>query len=208
MSFNGFHQTDFDSFQIAGLAARMEAIQERIQPKFKQLGEALQTDVSLLAGEPMFVHIARHARRSVHPPEDTWMAFSSSKRGYKKLPHFQIGLFDDHVFIWFALIYELPDKSNIAEVYRKKIPRLLKLLPQEYVMSFDHTKKSSLPRKGLGKARLEQELIRFRDVKKAEFLAGRQIASDDPVLQNGQAFTVLAKQTFTQLMPLYHMATR
>nr|MBU5222976.1 DUF1054 family protein [Vibrio cholerae] len=32
MSFTGFTQKDFDTFTIDGLDARMEAIQERIQP--------------------------------------------------------------------------------------------------------------------------------------------------------------------------------
>ena len=38
------------------------------------------------------MHVAKHARRSVNPPIDTWVAFAPNKRGYKMLPHFQIGL--------------------------------------------------------------------------------------------------------------------
>nr|WP_313787308.1 DUF1054 family protein [Paenibacillus larvae] len=91
----------------------MKAIRERIQPKFKELGELLCDDLAMMAGNEMFVHIAKHARRTVNPPKDTWMAFCHNKRGYKQHPHFQIGLFDDHVFVWLAFIYELPDKKKM-----------------------------------------------------------------------------------------------
>ena len=36
-----------------------------------------------------YPHVAKHARRSVNPPKDTWVAFATSKRGYKMLPHFK-----------------------------------------------------------------------------------------------------------------------
>lgn len=48
MSFTGFTQHDFDTFAIEGLDGRMEAIRERIQPKFKALGDSLAQDLSLL----------------------------------------------------------------------------------------------------------------------------------------------------------------
>src|SRR5699024_8349621 len=98
-----------------GLAERMTAIQTNIQPKFKQIGEQLRADLSIALGEELYLHIAKHARRTVNPPKDTWLAICDNKRGYKKHPHFQLGLFDDRLFIWLALIYELPNKPNIAQ---------------------------------------------------------------------------------------------
>ncbi len=80
MNFIGFTPRDFDTFQIEGLEARMEAIRERIQPKFQALGEALVDDVAMMAGTEMHVHIAKHARRTINAPKDTWMAFSPSKK--------------------------------------------------------------------------------------------------------------------------------
>src|SRR5699024_11327687 len=65
-------------------------------------------DVRAMVGSDMHLHIAKHARRTVNPPNDTWMAIAGNKRGYKKHPHFQVGLWDDHLFIWLAYIYELP----------------------------------------------------------------------------------------------------
>ncbi|WP_407268143.1 YktB family protein [Radiobacillus sp. PE A8.2] len=201
MSFTGFNQNDFQTFTINGLEERMEAIRERIQPKFTQIGQELTDHLSATLGNEMFLHIARHARRSVNPPNDTWLAIAENKRGYKKHPHFQVGLFDDHVFIWLAFIYELPNKSKIANVLLDKYDELTKL-PDTYVVSLDHMKKVAMPISDL----TEDNIIRFRDVKKAEFLIGQHIASDDPILQDGKQFIKVCKETIDTLVPYYRLA--
>ncbi len=121
MKFTGFNKEDFDTFLIDGLDARMEAIQTRIQPKFQEIGTELADDLSMKLGNEVYLHIAKHARRTVNPPNDTWLAICDNKRGYKKHPHFQVGLFDDRLFIWLALIYELPNKSKICRSIHRSI---------------------------------------------------------------------------------------
>jgi uncharacterized protein YktB (UPF0637 family) len=206
MTFTGFTQNDFDVFTIPGLEGRMEGIQSRIQPKFKALGEPLRDEVSLLTGNPMFLHIAKHARRKVNAPIDTWMAIGHDKRGYKQHPHFQVGLFDDRVFIWLALIYELPNKRAIAESYLSNLKKIRRTIPKEYVLSFDHMKKDVVPLKDLKEQGLQTALERFRDIKKEELLIGHNITHTNPILADGEAFAVFVKNTFETLMPLYQMA--
>ena len=203
MTFQGFDRHDFETFAIEGLDARMEAIRSRIQPKFRELGERLARELSVMSGTEMFLHIAQHARRSVNPPQDTWLAVSANKRGYKMLPHFQVGLFDDHVFVWLAFIYELPSKSEIAAKFLKQVKMIRKAVPAGFAVSTDHMQKTAVP---IGEIDLERTLVRFRDVKKAELLIGRQIAAEDPLLQDGEAFTETVLKTFEVLMPLYHLA--
>ncbi|MDQ0900048.1 YktB family protein [Paenibacillus sp. V4I7] len=206
MSFTGFAQHDFDTFAIEGLDGRMEAIRERIQPKFKALGDSLAQDLSVLSGTEMFLHIAKHLRRKVNPPVDTWLAICPNKRGYKQVPHFQVGLFDDRVFIWLALIYELPNKSNIATTYMKEIDRMQEEIPSDFVLSFDHMKKDVTSLADLDRSGWNDALIRFRDVKKAELLIGRNLSFKDPVLEKPAELELLIKQTFEKLIPLYKMA--
>ncbi len=143
MSVTGFLKRDFDVFLLDGLDERMEGIQTHIQPKFQEIGEILASDLSMLVGNEMYLHIAKHARRKVNPPNDTWLAICDNKRGYKKHPHFQLGLFDDHLFIWLALIYELPNKSAIADILYRKADSLFEELPSDYVLSLDHMKKDA-----------------------------------------------------------------
>ncbi|MDM5213529.1 YktB family protein [Peribacillus sp. RS7] len=203
MQFEGFTKNDFDTFNIEGLDGRMKAIQERIQPKFQSIGQTLTDDLSLNLGNEMFLHIARHARRSVNAPKDTWLAIAANKRGYKQHPHFQIGLFDDHVFIWLAFIYELPNKEQIAKNFLKNMKEIKTTVPNDFVVSLDHMKKDAISMKEID---LKESLERFRDVKKAEFLLGRHIPANDPILTDGNAFLNVAKETFETLIPLYKLS--
>lgn len=203
MQFNGFTKNDFDTFTIEGLSARMTAIQERIQPKFQAVGQPLTDDLSATLGNEMYLHIAKHLRRSVNPPNDTWMAIAANKRGYKQHPHFQIGLYDDHVFVWLAFIYELPNKKNIANTFLKNMKTIKSTIPNDYVISLDHMKKDATTMKDID---LKESLERFRDVKKAELLIGRHFAPNDPRLTNGEEFLKVAKETFETLIPLYKLS--
>lgn len=203
MTFTGFEQKDFDTFHIDGLEKRMEAIQTRIQPKFKEIGELLSNDLSIAIGTEMFLHIAKHARRTVNPPKDTWLAIANNKRGYKQHPHFQVGLFDDHVFIWLAFIYELPNKATMASNFLRNIDEIKMIIPPNFVISQDHMKKDAIQ---VNEIDLEKALIRFRDVKKAEFLIGKHIQTNDPILTNGDQFINMVKTTFETLIPIYKMA--
>ena len=97
MSSLRFTEEDFSTFTIEGLDARMERLKDTVRPKLKALGEHFAPTLSALTGDEMFLHVAKHARSSVNPPDDSWVAFANNKRGYKKLPHFQIGLWETHV---------------------------------------------------------------------------------------------------------------
>ncbi|MDQ0339133.1 uncharacterized protein YktB (UPF0637 family) [Caldalkalibacillus uzonensis] len=203
MGFSGFTREDFETFHIAGLDERMAAIRERIQPKFQEIGEILTADLTALVGDEMFLHIAKHARRTKNPPNDTWLALCHDKRGYKKHPHFQVGLFDDHVFIWLAYIYELPNKKEIAQTFLDNMDRIKTTVPDDFVISQDHTKKEA---QSMADIDLQQALERFRDVKKAEFLIGRHVDANDPVLKDGDKFLNLATDTFKTLIPIYSLS--
>ncbi|WP_067839805.1 YktB family protein [Amphibacillus sediminis] len=201
MTFTGFKQADFNTFQIDGLDERMSAIQERIQPKFQLLGRDLTDYLASQLGNEMFLHIAKHARRTVNPPKDTWLAIADNKRGYKKHPHFEVGLFDDRLFIWLSFIYELPNKDKIAQALLDKID-LIHNLPAHYVISLDHMQKDAFSVSDL----TEENLKRFRDVKKAELLIGKHILENEAIQLTGEQLIEQIKTIYNQLIPLYQVA--
>lgn len=203
LNFTGFSQKDFDIFSAAGLDERMELIRTFIQPKFQEIGNVLAADLSMLIGNEMYLHIAKHARRTVNPPKDTWLAIADNKRGYKKHPHFQVGLFDDHVFIWLAFIYELPNKKEIGEALLDHAD-LLKEMPADFVISLNHMQKDSFSISN--KEEMIAGLERFRDTKSGEFLIGRHFKADDPILKNGGEFVNVVKSTFETLIPIYKVS--
>ncbi|MYL70821.1 DUF1054 family protein [Halobacillus litoralis] len=202
-TFSGFTQEDFDVFSIPGLENRMEALKDRISPKLEAIATELAADVTAMTGDEMFVHVAKHARRKTNPPNDTWAALASNKRGYKKLPHFQIGLWESHVFIWFAVIYESPIKQDFAYKLEQNKDEVLQHIPKDYVWSIDHTKPDSIPQSDVNEDKFLSMTERLKTVKKAEILCGRNIERGDDRLKDPDAFLKLCKETFQTLEPLY-----
>lgn len=197
-----WEKDDFDVFSIEGLENRMEALQNLIQPKFGTLGTHFADRLSAHGTDEFFPHVAKHARRTVNPPNDSWVAFAPAKRGYKALPHFQIGLWGTHLFIILAVIYENSDKKGIAERLDGKLD-VLTSLPSTYIVSGDHMKPEATTIKLAGEVGLEQLLDRLKTVKKAEFLVGRHLPREKAVKLSTAEFMAFAEETFDQLLPVY-----
>ncbi|MGN7477191.1 YktB family protein [Solibacillus silvestris] len=204
MSIVKWTKEDFLVFEINGLDERMEALNNIIRPKFHELSETFSGYFSAQTGEEFFGHVAKHARRTVNPPKDSWVAFAPYKRGYKSLPHFQIGLWGTHLFIVVAIIYEAPQKYEMAQRLLTDI-HTLKNLPDDYVISGDHMQPSAISLKEARGEKLEQLLIRLRDVKKGEFLIGRHIEAKEAVQMSAEQFLQLAEKTFDELLPIYEV---
>lgn len=205
-SFTGFQQEDFDVFNIAGLDQRMEAIKTTIRPKLEALGQHFAPALSVATGSEMFFHVAKHARRTVNPPADTWVAWAADKRGYKKHPHFQIGLWGTHLFVWYAVIYESPAKGEISHALSAHLDEVLALVPNEFRWSPDHTQPDSTPQETLGKEGVQKLVDRLAQVKKAELLCGITIDRHDPVLTDQDALLSRLEQTFDVLTKLYNFS--
>ena len=195
---------DFQVFQIEGLDERMEALTTIVRPKFNALGEYFTAYFSTQTGDEFFAHVAKHARRTVNPPKDSWVAFAPYKRGYKALPHFQIGLWDSHLFIMVAIIYEAPHKREFAECLLQN-EEVIERLSDDYVISGDHMAPDAFSLKEARDEKLSQLLNRLRDVKKGEFLVGRHISAEDAVKLSSEQFMQLAEQTFDDLIPIYNI---
>lgn len=203
MTFNGFTEQDFDSLKVPGLEPRMEAIISRVRPKLEALGGALSPYLSVLCGEDMYPHVAKHARRKVNPPIDTWIAWASSKRGYKALPHFEVGMFSTHLFIIFAVIYESPNKAVFADYVQKHTAKIKKAVPGEFYWSMDHMDPGGKLHTDTSSQTLKDMAEKLKTVKKAEIMCGLRIERDDPILGDGEKLTAKIEETFGSLLPLY-----
>lgn len=201
-----FEQADFDIFSIPGLAPRMKAIQERIQPKFAAIGSEIADFLTDLLHEPMHIHIARHARRTVHPPDKTWVAWSANKRGYKPYPHFQFGIDDQSLTIWFAVFQECKRKKEFAQNLQKKLAELWPALPPHFLFSEDHTRSEYFRLDELTLTGMEEKLNRMYQVKKAEFLCGIVIPKAECTILSFKPLIAQIKETFSNLKPLYKIS--
>ncbi|MDQ0272430.1 YktB family protein [Cytobacillus purgationiresistens] len=206
MSFTGFNNEDFNVFTIEGLDERMDTLKTTIRPKLEELGGMFAPFLSVETGDEMHPHVAKHARRTKNPPSDTWVAFASNSRGYKMLPHFQIGLWETHLFIWFAVIYEAPNKVELGGRLEADIDRIYNDTPKDYMWSLDHTKPASTPHGDLSKKDLQNMFSRLQNVKKAEILCGINIPRDEAVHMAADEFIAQTEAVFKKLLPLYKLA--
>ncbi|MCE4043840.1 MULTISPECIES: YktB family protein [Lysinibacillus] len=195
---------DFNVFKIDGLEQRMDALNDHVRPKFHQLGVDFAAYFSSQLGEEFFSHVAKHARRTVNPPKDSWVAFAPYKRGYKSLPHFQIGLWHSHLFIVLAIIYEAPQKNVMAERLLAH-QSLFEQLSGDFIVSGDHMSPEAISLEESKEDKLEALLLRLRDVKKGEFLIGRHIPKEQAIKLSASEFHQLTEQTFNSLLPFYNV---
>lgn len=197
-----FKPKDFKAFNVEGLDARMEALNEYIRPQLHELGEYFSDFFTSQTGETFYPHVAKHARRSVNPPKDTWVAFATSKRGYKMLPHFQIGMFEDQLFVMFGIMHEAKDKATRAKVFERKF-KAIQQLPDDYRVCLDHMKPDKPFIKDLTDDDLKEAIQRAINVKKGEFFIARAITPQDKRLKSDKAFIALLEETFDQFLPFY-----
>lgn len=203
MAFEGFTTQDFDALTVPGLDSRMEAIISHIRPKLETLGAEMAPYLSALCGEEMFPHVAKHARRTVNPPNDTWVAWAASKRGYKALPHFQVGMFSTHLFIIFAVIYESPNKAVFANYLDKHAAQIKKTIPDGFYWSLDHMSPDGTPHREADAKQLKAWAEKLKTIKKSEALCGLRLERNDPIVSDGTKLIRTVEETFQTLLPLY-----
>src|SRR5215468_8408743 len=128
MAFPGFTPADFKVFEIEGFRLRMDAIKTRIRPMLEAVGRDLLPDVGRIAGDTAYAHVARHARRTVNPPDDTWVAFALDKRGYKKHCHFKVSISRSAVRFLFEAGPEHARKKRWVAAWKRHTRQLVPVL--------------------------------------------------------------------------------
>ena len=192
-----FTQKSFEIFKIEGLEPRMTEIRSEIQPVFSEIGQKLLTELSVkIPNQEFYFHIAQHRRRTANAPENTWSAISTKVRGYKMEAHFQLGIWEDYVFIYLSMI----DQTKKQKEYANLLTNLSveKLLTEDYVISKDHTKAETYPLSAFREA-----AERLGKVKKSELEIGRVWPKER---FNGKEDSIILAEmieTIDQLLPIY-----
>ena len=200
----GFPIAAFEVFWIPDFERRMERLKAVVTPRLRLLGEALAPRVAALVGEPMHPHVALHLRRRVNPPDDTWVAFGPSPRGYKALPHFEVGVDAKSVFVRFAI---KPEGHAEKAPFFRRVPlgRLRELAAGQPVEWYagDHGQ-DPVPVAALTPRRWSE--LRARALRKdGSVSVGLVIRRDDPVVQSpGVQDAVLERLAI--LAPLHRAA--
>ncbi|SFK24064.1 Uncharacterized protein YktB, UPF0637 family [Marinilactibacillus piezotolerans] len=194
-----YKKEDFQIFQLNHLEERMEAIRKVIQPIFQDLGDIYASIIEGKTGHKMYFHIAQHRRRTTNPPESTWSAIGGNARGYKKYPHIQIGINEEHVFIFVSIIDQPLYEKDMGESLLENKENWIKL-KDDFVISGDHTKSNVEPLTEESGTRLIKRMI---TVKKGEVLIGRIIPNNSSLLDDQSKQQAFLLETIVQLIPLY-----
>ncbi|MCL6631361.1 MAG: DUF1054 domain-containing protein [Alicyclobacillus herbarius] len=206
MEFRGFTDDDFEVFAVPGLEPRMAELKARLRPKLEQLGQDLSEYLSQRLGRPMWAHVAKHARRTVNPPDDSWVAFCHERRGYKKHPHFQVGAWRTHAFAVFGVISECPGRAQYAARLLQRVEEVKTWVSDDYVWIPDHTNPASLPAVSVDTERLLELFERLGQSRQGELLVGICIPREEAVELGAVGFEERVKETFNRLIPFYELA--
>jgi len=192
-----FKDSDFKVFEDPTLEGRMDKIRSVIDPTFEEFAEAalpiLKED-----GQVWYAHVAKHIMRKTNPVDNTWVAFAPNKRGYKMMPHFEMGMWEDHIYLYLAVEENMKPKQTDEIVPKlRAIADKVAKLPAEYVLSQQHMINANVPL-----SEYAATLARFEKVKTAEVLIGVRIDRGDerfgtPDMQN------YLLEVLKTLLPIY-----
>ena len=201
--FTGFSKPDFEVFLIPEFHERMSALRTTVRPKLAMLGDDLAPGLKGITGHEMYPHTASHARRRVNPPDDTWVAFSRSERGYKRYAHFEVGLSRDGVFVRFSVKPESDeDKRALLQYLQQSGVEAFRLQDPKPVYYYEndhgtdgknvhHLTESDVP-----------AIIRRAGLKSRGFSVGVLFDRDDPVLKSAE-FITRANNAIRHLSSVY-----
>jgi uncharacterized protein YktB (UPF0637 family) len=208
MPFDGFSDKAFRIFAIPDFAGRMAAIRAQIQPELFALADELGPHLRSIVGSEVFSHVAKHMRRTVNPPDDTWVAFGPEKRGYKKTQHFKVAISRHCVRFLFEIGPEHADKAMWARAWQREIGRLAPTLKKALGLGWykdEHDEEPAALLEQLAAAEISRLALELTRRKDGQLVLGRKLdQAEVPGLKPG-AFTQAVLATFRDLAPLYKL---
>ena len=208
MPSGAFGPADFKVFDVAGFKPRMEGIRTRIRPRLEVLGRSLAPAVGRSVGGDTFAHVAKHARRTVNPPDDTWVALGPDARGYKKHCHFKVAVSRHCVRFLFEVGPEHDDKKRWTAAWRKNAGKLAPVLRRMKDLAWFENEHDETPAAALGDmapdafVEISDPLVRRRD---GQLVLGRAVGADEAQRWTEAQYRGAALDTFRALVPLYRL---
>jgi uncharacterized protein YktB (UPF0637 family) len=199
---------DFKVFDLEGFTERMTAIRSRIRPKLASIGEALTPRISGLVDVPLHFHVAKHMRRTVNPPDDTWAAIGANPRGYKKDVHFKVAISRNCVRLLFEAGPEYYAKSDWASEWNREFKDNSSRLRGNADLAWfknEHDETPAAPLSDLSNAQVKglgAELTRRKD---GQLVIGRRIDAKAFVRLNPKQVEKIVMETFRPLAPLFQL---
>ncbi len=205
-AFEGFIPEDFAVFAVSGFAARMPLLKERIKPKLAQIGAALADRLSGTLGETLYPHVAQHLRRTVNPPEETWVAFARSSRAYKPFIHLRVAISETRVRVLAFVEDDADDKPRFAHNLARNADALADYLahhPPVHAYELRNAEGDPLSGSTLDADTLHAFANRLQRIKGQHAVFGIHFADTHPVVSSGPELLEAVADAAAKLKPLY-----
>ena len=203
-----FVTADFRVFDVKGFKPRMGEIRSRVRPKLEALGHSLAPAVGRSLGAEVFAHVARHARRTVNPPDDTWVAFGPDARGYKKHCHFKVAVSRRCVRFLFEIGPEHADKKRWGTAWKKNAPKLAPVLRRVKNLAWfkdEHDEEPAAPLADLAPDALGELGDALTRARVGQLVIGRAVPAEEAARWSEAQYRAAALETFRALAPLYRL---
>ncbi|MGH7779347.1 MAG: DUF1054 family protein [Candidatus Binataceae bacterium] len=141
----GFSRNDFGIFEIEGFSARMEQIAARVRPRLTRLGAELAPDLGRKLHIEFFPHVAKHMRRTVNPPAETWAAWGPSPKGYKRYGYLALCISKVGIHARVVVKSDADNRIEMARRIAAKSPALAKALRGAKIARYDRWDFAAMP---------------------------------------------------------------
>lgn len=137
MSTLGFTRNHFQVFSIEGFNERMQQIYAHVRPKLLRLGDELAPELARKLHMEFFPHVAKHARRTVNPPPETWAAFGPSPKGYKRYGYLALCISGAGIHARAVVKSEADKRPEMARLLQSKAAELAKSFKGAPIARYD-----------------------------------------------------------------------
>lgn len=141
----GFTPADFAVFKVEGFDNRMQQIYAHVRPKLVRLGGELAPELARKLHLEFFPHVAKHARRTVNPPPETWAAFGPSPRGYKRYGYLALCISSAGLHARVVVKAEADRRPEMARALRARGAEIARSLRGTSIARYDKWDFNTLP---------------------------------------------------------------
>ncbi len=141
----GFTPADFAIFKVAGFNQRMQQIYAQVRPRLVRLGDELAPELARKLHLEFFPHVAKHARRTVNPPPETWAAFGPSPKGYKRYGYLALCISGAGLQARVVVKPEADRRPEMARGFKSHAAGLTKSLRGTAIARYDKWDFNALP---------------------------------------------------------------
>ncbi len=197
----GFSMADFEVFKIEGFSERMGEIYARVRPRLLKLGDELAPELARKLHLEFFPHVAKHARRTINPPPETWCAFGPNERGYKRYAYLALCISSGGIHARVVVKSEADNRPQMAKALERKTSDLMKAFNGTALARYDKWDCAGVPKPSAVDPALFRELSSALEKKSGGIDVGVGWRLGDSLrLDRAEVL-----DAFNELVPLYRV---